>query len=159
MIHGCVSYCDCVTCQWVATRQGITTSSEEDILYLCICLYLELIWKLKRDNWHPSLTHITPLCTWASTHTVRCKVLWSCRHHSHVKHTLRHICSKPKRKEITDTSESALLIILPAFCQAAETFLRLEWPSHPLFLLTSPEILIPSYMDFRNYMTWFNGVS
>lgn len=63
MIHGRrVSHRDCVTCQWVATRQGLTTSSEEDILYLCICLYFELKTQT-RDNRHPSLTHMMSIDT------------------------------------------------------------------------------------------------
>lgn len=100
MIHGRrVSHRDCVTCQWVATRRGRTTSSEEDILYLCICLYFELKTQT-RDNRHPSLTHIRPLC-------------WSWRRHARVKRARQHI--HPQPETIRGTRESALLIIFACF--------------------------------------------
>lgn len=50
MIHGGVSYCDCVV-HVSATRQRPTTSSEEDFFFVPVSLYFKMIWKKK------SLTH------------------------------------------------------------------------------------------------------
>lgn len=53
----CIILWLCCTCQWVATRHGQKALTDEDILYLCICLYFESIWKTKQDYLYPSLTH------------------------------------------------------------------------------------------------------
>lgn len=64
----CIILWLCCTCQWVATWHGQTTLTEEDILYLCICLYFELIWKTKQDYWYPFLTHQAFMHTSINTH-------------------------------------------------------------------------------------------
>lgn len=134
MIHGRrVSHRDCVTCQWVATRQGRTTSGEEDILYLCICLYFELKTQT-RDNRHPSLTHIRPLC-------------WSWRRHARVKRARQHI--HPQPETIRGTHESALLIIFACFLSGG-------WhipAAHVYFY----RLHLKSYSQAT--WIWFNGVS
>lgn len=99
MIHGRrVSHRDCVTCQWVATRQGLTTSSEEDILYLCICLYFELKTQT-RDNRHPSLTHVRPLCwSWRETCTAaHTSTAWNNKRNAWIC-IANHLCLLPVRR-------------------------------------------------------------
>ena len=78
----CIILWLCCTCQWVATWRRQTALTEEDILYLCICLYFESIWKTKQRIIDVHLAHIGPLPTRALMHM---------KHHSHIEYAQRHM--------------------------------------------------------------------
>lgn len=50
MIHGCVSSCDCAVHVNGSPRHWQTALTDEDILYLYICLQFALIWKKRKKK-------------------------------------------------------------------------------------------------------------
>lgn len=91
--HGCVSCCDCAVLHTsaLAAWPEATASTEGGILYLYICLYFELIWKVKQQTGdYFDLTHQAFLHTSIDPRNPLSPVTW---------HVLWHMNLKQKKRK------------------------------------------------------------